>query len=141
MSDALYTVEALSTGGGRDGHVATADKAVDLEMAPPKELGGSGEGNNPEQLFAAGFAACFHSALQSAARAKKVTINGSSVGARVSLVRSGEESIDIAVDLEVIIPGVEAEQADELAKLAHELCPYSRATRGNIDVTVSVGED
>lgn len=141
MSDALYTVEALSTGGGRDGHVATSDKAVDLEMAPPKELGGSGEGNNPEQLFAAGFAACFHSALQSAARAKKVTINGSSVGARVSLVRSGEESIDIAVDLEVIIPGVEAEKADELAKLAHEMCPYSRATRGNIEVTVSVGED
>lgn len=63
------------------------------------------------------------------------------MGARVSLVRSGEESIDIAVDLEVIIPDVEAEQADELAKLAHELCPYSRATRGNIEVTVSVGED
>ena len=96
-----------ATGGGRDGHVATADGAVDLTMAPPTELGGSGEGNNPEQLFAAGYAACFHSALQSAARSKKVTIDGSSVGARVSLVRSGEESIDLAVDLEVIIPGLE----------------------------------
>lgn len=141
MADPLYTVEALSTGGGRDGHVATADKAVDLPMAPPKELGGSGEGNNPEQLFAAGYAACFHSALQSAARMKKVTIEGSTVGARVSLMPSGEESIDLAVQLEVVIPDLESEQADELAKLAHELCPYSRATKGNIEVSVSVGED
>ncbi|MBB1023690.1 MULTISPECIES: organic hydroperoxide resistance protein [unclassified Dietzia] len=141
MADPLYTVEALSTGGGRDGHVATADKAVDLEMAPPTELGGSGEGNNPEQLFAAGYAACFHSALQSAARMKKVAIDGSSVGARVSLVRSGEESIDLAVDLEVVIPGLESEKADELAQLAHELCPYSRATKGNIEVSVSVSDD
>lgn len=141
MADPLYTVEALSTGGGRDGHVATADKAVDLAMAPPTELGGSGEGNNPEQLFAAGYAACFHSALQSAARMKKVTIEGSSVGARVSLVPSGEESIDLAVQLEVVIPDLDTEQADELAKLAHELCPYSRATKGNIEVSVSVGED
>ncbi|WP_295649173.1 organic hydroperoxide resistance protein [uncultured Dietzia sp.] len=141
MADALYSVEALSTGGGRDGHVATADKAVDLEMAPPTELGGSGKGNNPEQLFAAGFAACFHSALQSAARTKKVAIDGSSVGARVSLLRSGEASIDLAVDLEVILPGVETEQANELAKLAHEMCPYSRATAGNIEVSVSVAED
>lgn len=141
MADALYSVEALSTGGGRDGHVATADKAVDLEMAPPAGLGGSGKGNNPEQLFAAGFAACFHSALQSAARTKKVAIDGSSVGARVSLVRSGEASIDLAVDLEVILPGVETEQANELAELAHEMCPYSRATAGNIEVSVSVAED
>lgn len=141
MTDALYTVEALSTRGGRDGHVATADGAVDLTMAPPTELGGSGEGNNPEQLFAAGYAACFHSALQSAARSKKVTIDGSSVGARVSLVRSGEESIDLAVDLEVVIPGLEREQVDELATLAHELCPYSRATQGNIAVNVSAAEN
>lgn len=141
MADALYSVEALSTGGGRDGHVATADKAVDLKMAPPTELGGSGKGNNPEQLFAAGFAACFHSALQSAARTRKVAIDGSSVGARVSLLRSGEASIDLAVDLEVILPGVETEQANELAKLAHEMCPYSRATAGNIEVSVSVAED
>ena len=141
MTDALYTAGVLSTGGGRDGDVATADGAVDLTMAPPTELGGSGEGNNPEQLFAAGYAACFHSALQSAARSKKVTIDGSSVGARVSLVRSGEESIDLAVDLEVIIPGLERAQADELATLAHELCPYSRVTTGNIAVNVSVAED
>lgn len=141
MTDAIYTVEALSTGGGRDGHVATADKAVDLTMAPPRELGGSGEGNNPEQLFAAGYAACFHSALQGAARSKKVGIEGSSVGARVSLVRVGDEGIDLAVDLEVILPGIESAQAEELAELAHQMCPYSRATNGNIAVTVSVAED
>lgn len=110
-------------------------------MAPPKELGGSGEGNNPEQLFAAGYAACFHSALQGVARAKKVSIDGSSVGARVSLVRAGEEGIDLAVDLEVIIPGIDSEQANELAAAAHQLCPYSRATNGNIEVTVSVSDD
>lgn len=141
MTDAIYTVEALSTGGGRDGHVATADKAVDLDMAPPRELGGSGEGNNPEQLFAAGYAACFHSALQGAARSKNVVIEGSSVGARVSLVRAGDESIDLAVELEVILPGIESEQANELADLAHQMCPYSRATNGNITVSVSVAED
>ena len=141
MTDAIYTVEALSTGGGRDGHVATADKAVDLDMAPPRELGGSGEGNNPEQLFAAGYAACFHSALQGAARGKNVVIEGSSVGARVSLVRAGDESIDLAVELEVILPGIESEQANELADLAHQMCPYSRATNGNITVSVSVAED
>lgn len=141
MTDAIYTVEALSTGGGRDGHVATADKAVDLDMAPPRELGGSGEGNNPEQLFAAGYAACFHSALQGAARSENVVIEGSSVGARVSLVRAGDESIDLAVELEVILPGIESEQANELADLAHQMCPYSRATNGNITVSVSVAED
>ena len=141
MADAIYTVEALSTGGGRDGHVATADKSVDLNMAPPRELGGSGEGNNPEQLFAAGYAACYHSALQGAARSKKVAIEGSSVGARVSLVRAGEESIDLAVDLEVILPGIESEQANELADLAHQMCPYSRATNGNLKVSVSVAQD
>lgn len=137
----LYTAESLSTGSGRDGHVRTVDGAVDLDMATPKEMGGTGDGANPEQLFAAGYAACFHSALQSAARMKKVTIEGSSVGARVSLVPSGEESIDLAVQLEVVIPDLDTEQADELAKLAHELCPYSRATKGNIEVSVSVGED
>ena len=141
MTDAIYTVEALSTGGGRDGHVATADKAVDLAMTPPRELGGSGEGNNPEQLFAAGYAACFHSALQGAARSRKVAIEGSSVGARVSLVRVGDEGIDLAVDLEVVLPGIESGQAHELAELAHQMCPYSRATSGNIEVSVSVTED
>lgn len=137
----LYSTEALATGGGRDGRVDVADSDLAFDLAIPVAMGGSGGGANPEQLFAAGYAACFHSALQSAARSKKVKIDGSSVGARVSLMPSGEESIDLAVQLEVILPGIESEQADELAKLAHEMCPYSRATQGNIEVSVSVSED
>ena len=137
----LYTATATAT-GGRDGRARSDDRVLDVQLSTPRELGGAGgPGTNPEQLFAAGYAACFHSALQSAARMKKVTIEGSSVGARVSLVPSGEESIDLAVQLEVVIPDLDTEQADELAKLAHELCPYSRATKGNIEVSVSVGED
>ena len=139
MSDALYTVEALSTGGGRDGHVATADKAVDLTMAPPEELGGSGEGNNPEQLFAAGYAACFHSALQMVARASRADITDSSVGARVGIGRQGE-GFGLEVTLEVVIPNVPADQARALMEQAHQVCPYSNATRGNIDVVLELGE-
>ena len=139
-SSTLYTAEALSTGGGRNGHVRTADGALDVDMAAPKELGGSGAGLNPELLFAAGYAACFHSALQGAARASKVDVTDSSVGARVSLERDGDE-VGLAVHLEVVLPGVPQEQADELARLAHAGCPYSKATRGNIQVTVTVSED
>ena len=139
--DRLYTAEARAY-GARTGAVTSSDDRLDLQLSRPSEMGGDGgPGTNPEQLFAAGYAACFHSALQSAARQKKVTIDGSSVGARISLVRSGEESIDLAVHLEVIIPGLESDQADELAKLAHAMCPYSRAVEGNIEVSVSVAED
>lgn len=140
LDGTIYAVEALSTGGGRDGHVRTADGAVDLEMRAPRELGGSGEGNNPEQLFAAGFAACFHSALLGAARRQKVDVSGSTVGARVSLLPV-EGGIDLAVHLEVALPGVRADEAQTLAAAAHKACPYSRATRGNIRVTVDVVDD
>ena len=139
-ADTLYTAEALSTGGGRNGHVRTSDGALDTEMAAPKELGGSGAGLNPELLFAAGYAACFHSALQGAARATKTDVADSSVGARVSLQRDGE-SVGLAVHLEVVLPGIPQQQAEELARLAHEGCPYSKATRGNIEVTISVSDD
>jgi Ohr subfamily peroxiredoxin len=137
----LYTAEALSTGAGRDGHVRTSDGRLDLELAPPKEMGGSGEGTNPEQLFAAGYAACFHSALQAVARAQKVTVADSSVGARVGIGPDGEGGYRLEVLLEVVLPGVPQEQAQALADAAHQVCPYSNATRGNIDVTVSVVED
>jgi Ohr subfamily peroxiredoxin len=137
----LYTAEALSTGAGRDGHVRTSDGRLDLELAPPKEMGGSGEGTNPEQLFAAGYAACFHSALQAVARSQKVALADSSVGARVSIGPDGEGGYRLEVLLEVVLPGVPHEQAQALADAAHQVCPYSSATRGNIDVTVSVVED
>jgi lipoyl-dependent peroxiredoxin len=136
----VYSVEALSTGGGRDGRVTTADGRIDFEMRMPTELGGSGDGFNPEQLFAAGYAACFHSALNSVARQRKLKLPDSSVGARVELV-NGDDGLVLAVRLEVVIPSETLEVAQELADAAHKLCPYSRATNGNIDVTISVSDD
>jgi osmotically inducible protein OsmC len=137
----VYSAEALSTGGGRNGHVRTTDGTVDLDLAVPREMGGPGGGANPELLFAAGYAACFHSALQGAARGAKVSLGDSSVGARVDIVRAADGGIDLAVTLEVTIPDLPREQAQALADQAHAACPYSRATRGNIAVTVAVGED
>ncbi|WP_299302301.1 organic hydroperoxide resistance protein [uncultured Brachybacterium sp.] len=139
--DTLYTAEALSTGAGRDGRVVTSDGTLDLTLAPPKELGGSGDGTNPEQLFAAGYAACFHSALQGVARQRKIVIQDSSVGGRVRIGANGEGGFQLAVELEVVLPGIGPDQAQELADAAHQVCPYSNATRGNIDVTVQVSDD
>lgn len=138
--DVLYTAEAVSTGHGRTGHV-TAGDYIDLEVAPPKEMGGSGAGTNPEQLFAAGYAACFHSALHAVARGRKVALEDSSVGGRVQIGPNGQGGYQLAVLLEVVLPGVEHELAQELADQAHQVCPYSNATRGNIEVTVTVSED
>ncbi len=137
----LYTAEALSTGAGRNGHVATTSGHVNLDMAVPKEMGGSGNGANPEELFAAGYAACFHSALQGVARAQKVAITDSTVGSRVHILPNGEGGFVLAVDLEVVIPELDAETAQALADAAHKVCPYSNATRGNITVNVSVSDD
>ena len=137
----IYSTEALSTGGGRNGHVATTDGRIDLDLAVPTEMGGSGNGANPEQLFAAGYSACFHSALQGIARAQKTDITGSTVGARVSAGSNGQGGFQLAVLLEVTIPGLPTEQAQALADAAHQVCPYSNATRGNIDVTITVSDD
>ncbi|WP_404313092.1 organic hydroperoxide resistance protein [Agrococcus terreus] len=139
--DVLYTAEALSTGGGRDGRVITGDGRLDLAMAVPQEMGGSGEGANPELLFAAGYAACFHSALQAVARSKKAKLDGSSVGSRVQIMPDGDGGFQLGVHLEVVLPGVEESLAQELADAAHQVCPYSNATRGNIEVTVAVSDD
>lgn len=139
--EALYTAEALSTGAGRDGRVATSDGSFALDLAIPKEMGGSGNGTNPEQLFAAGYAACFHSALQGVARSQKVKIEDSSVGGRVQIGPNGQGGYQLAVLLEVVLPGLEHDQAQALADAAHQVCPYSNATRGNIDVTITVSED
>ncbi|SDO47291.1 peroxiredoxin, Ohr subfamily [Microbacterium sp. ru370.1] len=138
--DVLYTAEAVSTGHGRTGHV-TAGDYIDLEVAPPKEMGGSGAGTNPEQLFAAGYAACFHSALHAVARGRKVALEDSSVGGRVQIGPNGQGGYQLAVLLEVVLPGIEHELAQELADQAHQVCPYSNATRGNIEVAVTVSED
>ncbi|CAM4340418.1 MULTISPECIES: organic hydroperoxide resistance protein [Corynebacterium] len=137
---AVYTTEALSTGAGRDGRAVVKESDLDFTMTAPKEMGGSGEGANPEQLFAAGYAACYHSALKAVAKDKDVDVTDSAVGARVTL-NNGSEGFFISAELEVTIPGVEQEEAQALADAAHEVCPYSKATRGNIDVTVTVAED
>lgn len=137
---AVYTTEALSTGDGRDGRAVVQDSDLDFTMTAPKEMGGSGEGVNPEQLFAAGYAACYHSALKAVAKDKGVDVTDSAVGARVTL-NNGSEGFFISAELEVTIPGVEQDEAQALADAAHEVCPYSKATRGNIDVKVTVAQD
>ncbi|MDO4917801.1 MAG: organic hydroperoxide resistance protein [Rothia sp. (in: high G+C Gram-positive bacteria)] len=136
----LYTTEALATGEGRNGHVRTVDGAFDADLAIPLEMGGSGKGLNPEQLFASGYAACFHSALQMVARTQKKKIQDSSVGAKVSIGKQGE-GFGLAVELEVVIPNLPQDEAQALADAAHQVCPYSNATRGNIPVTVTVSDD
>ena len=138
---ALYTAEALATGAGRDGHVRTADGVVDFDLAIPKEMGGAGGAANPELLFAAGYAACFHSALQAVARKEKADLGESSVGALVGIGPNDAGGFALEVTLEVVIPGQEPEAARRLAELAHQVCPYSNATRGNVPVTIDVVED
>ncbi|MAU81715.1 MULTISPECIES: organic hydroperoxide resistance protein [Gordonia] len=137
----IYTAEALATGDGRNGHARTSDGKIDLDLDMPKELGGSGVGTNPEQLFAAGYAACFHSALRLVAGQAGADVTDSSVGARVSLGSNDSGGFELAVELEVILPAVSAPEARQLVDKAHEVCPYSNATRGNIEVSLSVAED
>jgi len=139
--DTIYTAEALSTGAGRNGHVATTDGLIDTDVRVPAEMGGAGGAPNPELFFAAGYAACFHSALQAVARDQKVDIAGSSVGSRVGVGGDTQGGFRLAVELEVVLPEVDHDQAQALADAAHRVCPYSNATRGNIDVTITVVDD
>lgn len=137
----LYTAEALVTGEGRDGKGRTSDGRLDLDLAIPKEMGGSGNGTNPEQLFAIGYAACFHSALRMIGRQEKADITDSTVGARVSLGPTDNGGFALAVELEVTLPNLDHDAAQQLPEKAHQVCPYSNATRGNIDVTLVVTDD
>ncbi|MBH0781673.1 organic hydroperoxide resistance protein [Nocardia bovistercoris] len=137
----LYTAEALATGDGRNGHARSTDGRVDVDLSAPPELGGSGAGTNPEQLFAAGYAACFHSALRLVAKSADADITDSAVGAKVSLGSNDDGAFGLAVTLEVSLPHVSREEAQALADKAHQVCPYSNATRGNVEVDVVVAED
>ncbi|MFL2001671.1 MULTISPECIES: organic hydroperoxide resistance protein [unclassified Microbacterium] len=139
--DVIYTAEALATGEGRGGHVVTKDGLLDTDLRIPQEMGGPGGGLNPEALFAAGYAACFHGALQAVARGQKVTLEDTSVGSRVHIGPNGEGGFQLSVELEVVIPNLPHDEAQALADAAHQVCPYSNATRGNIDVTVTVSDD
>ena len=138
---ALYTAEALTTGDGRDGHARSSDGKVNLQLAIPKEMGGSGDGTNPEQLFAIGYAACFHAALRLTGRQEKTDVSDSAVGARVSIGELDGGGFGLAVVLEVTLPNVDHATALRLAEKAHEVCPYSNATRGNVNVDLVVTDD
>ncbi|MDJ0396661.1 organic hydroperoxide resistance protein [Rhodococcus sp. G-MC3] len=137
----IYTAEALATGEGRNGKARTSDGRLDLDLAIPEAMGGNGQGTNPEQLFAAGYAACFHSALQMVARQEKADVTDSSVGARVGIGSNDSGGFGLEVTLEVTLPNIPHDEAQALADKAHQVCPYSNATRGNIDVTVTVTDD
>jgi Ohr subfamily peroxiredoxin len=132
----LYTARATAT-GGRAGHAVSDDGVLDVDLKPPTEMGGPGGATNPEQLFAAGYAACFQSALAVVGRRQHVDTSGSTVEADVTIGTIPGGGYGLAVALRISIPGTDAETTRALAEAAHQVCPYSNATRGNIDVTVS----
>ncbi|MFD5467791.1 organic hydroperoxide resistance protein [Kitasatospora sp. NPDC127059] len=133
----IYTAEVTSSGDGRNGTVRSSDGIVDLALAAPKEVGGPGTATNPEQLFAAGYSACFHSAMRMAAREARVRLDGDTVTARVDLERD-ESGYRIGVRLLVALPGLEPDAARELLDQAHARCPYSRAITGNVRVEIDL---
>jgi Ohr subfamily peroxiredoxin len=136
--EVVFTAESTATGGGRDGHVKSSDGRIDLDTRMPKEAGGNGEGTNPEQLFSAGYAACFLGALRLVARNNKIDLDDASgITAQVGFGKDPEGGFAINAHLIGYLPGLEQSAADDLMNQAHQVCPYSKATRGNIDVTLS----
>jgi osmotically inducible protein OsmC len=133
---ALYTAAAMSTGEGRNGHVRSSGGHIDLDLAIPKEMGGAGGASNPEELFAAGYAACFHSALKLVAGQQKVKLSDSSVSAEVEINSTDAGGFQLGVALHTELSGVDQATADQLVEAAHQVCPYSHATRGNIEVRI-----
>jgi osmotically inducible protein OsmC len=135
MAKVLYTAKATVTGGRANGHGVTDDGALDVQLRPPNEGGGT----NPEQLFAVGYAACFESAMGAAARRERAEVGDVSIDSSVSLSPTEERGFRLGVTLDVTLPSVEdAELAEKLVRAAHQICPYSNATRGNIEVKLSV---
>ncbi|MEU9008647.1 organic hydroperoxide resistance protein [Streptomyces sp. NPDC048479] len=135
--DVLYTAVATAE-NGRDGRVASHDGNLDVVVNPPKELGGSGAGTNPEQLFAAGYSACFQGALGVVARQEKADISGSTVIASVGIGKNEAGGFGLEVAITASIPNVDEATARALVEKAHQVCPYSNATRGNIKVELAV---
>jgi lipoyl-dependent peroxiredoxin len=142
MTKPLYTAQARVTGGRQHGHGRTTDGALDVQLRPPKELGGDGAGTNPEQLFAIGYAACFEAAMLLAAQRARIPVEhvaDASIDSKVMLVPAPERALKLAAELAVELPGVDDhEQAAEIVRIAHGICPYSNATRGNVDVVITV---
>jgi osmotically inducible protein OsmC len=138
MAKVLYTAEATVTGGRANGHGRTSDGALDVQLRSPKEMGGDGGGTNPEQLFAVGYAACFEGALGVVARREDIDAGDASIDSRVSLLPTEERGFKLAVELDVTLPQVtDPEQAARIVAAAHQVCPYSNATRGNIEVKLT----
>ena len=137
MSKAIYTAEAHVVGGRADGHGKTSDGALEVDLRLPAEMGGEGGGTNPEQLFAVGYAACFEGALGAVSRREKVETDDIEIDSKVSLLPGENRTFKIAVELHVTLPSIEGDEAVELVREAHKVCPYSNATRGNIDVKLT----
>jgi len=138
VAKVVYTAEASVQGGRAEGHGKTSDGQLDVTLRLPKEMGGDGGGTNPEQLFAVGYAACFEGALGVVGRREKVDLGDASIESRVSLITTEERGFNVAVELHVTLPSVEdAEQAAQIVADAHLVCPYSNATRGNVDVKLT----
>ncbi|HTW12236.1 MAG TPA: organic hydroperoxide resistance protein [Solirubrobacteraceae bacterium] len=139
MSKAIYTAEATVTGGRAEGHGRTSDGALEVQLRLPQEMGGSEPGTNPEQLFAVGYAACFEGALGAVARRQKLELGDVSIDSSVSLYPNGEGGFYLGVQMAVNLPGIsDAQEARQIVEAAHQVCPYSNATRGNIDVAFTV---
>jgi osmotically inducible protein OsmC len=138
--DVLYTATAHATGDGRNGHAASDDGFIDLDLRIPTEMGGQGGATNPEELFAAGYAACFHSALKVVAGREKLDVTGTEVSASIGIGTLDNGGFGLTAALVIYAPALDKATAERITAAAHEVCPYSNATRGNIEVTLSVIE-
>jgi len=136
--DAIYTATATASGDGRNGHTESDDGLLDLDVRIPKEMGGPGGATNPEQLFAAGYAACFHSALKLVGGSEHADLEGSQVSVSVSIGVLGDGGFGLAAEIVVHAPRLDQETTTALVHKAHQVCPYSNATRGNVDVALTV---
>jgi lipoyl-dependent peroxiredoxin len=135
----VYTASATATGDGRNGHVRSSDGVLNFDLAVPKEMGGPGGAlTNPEELFAAGYAACFHNALKGVARRKKITLTDTAITVDVGIGPRDQGGYGLTVAIEAEIPGVEDATARDLIEQAHQVCPYSNATRGNVEVALTI---
>jgi lipoyl-dependent peroxiredoxin len=137
MAKSLYTARAHVVGGRDKGHGVTSDGALDVQLRTPAEMGGDGGGTNPEQLFAVGYAACFEGALGVVGRRERVDLGAVAIDSEVSLITTENRGFNVAVGLDVSLLGIiDPEQAVSIVAAAHEVCPYSNATRGNVEVTL-----
>ncbi|TDL75874.1 organic hydroperoxide resistance protein [Rhodococcus qingshengii] len=137
MEKKLYTA-TVNVQGGREGKAVSSDEKLNVDLRYPKELGGNGAGTNPEQLFAAGFAACFEGAIGAVLREKKIKAEGTTIVSHVTLGKDAHDGYVLAITMDITIKGVETSVAEEIVAEAHQVCPYAKATRGNIEVISNV---